>query len=251
MKQNYQHLLRIGQFFFCQSRYIFRLFTLLFLTHTAHAQEGQIHTQLMVKAAEHVALALDNAAPTHDDPYKKISLTPLPLDTRILIPTCATALNYSHDHADLAQASIMVKIACPDNDWFVYGTVKQQRLIKVIVANRLLVPNTLITAQDIEVKYIPERRVRYAVFHDTGAILGTKVKRKIRSGVALASNLLCFVCKGDSVKIIALADGLSIKTQGIAQQDGTLGQTIAVKNSRSNKQIMATVIDVAQVGVAI
>ena len=100
-------------------------------------------------------------------------------------------------------------------------------------------------------QYVPINQIRHDVFHDIDDIVGTKVKRRVRSGVALASNLLCFVCKGDSVKILAQAGGLSIKTEGIAQQDGTIGETIVVKNIRSKKDITAKVIDIAQVTVSI
>ena len=255
MRQNYQHLLRIirdflGHGFFV--RLFSSVFVTMFVTHAyASSQDNDLHQRLMLDAANYVAAQLEGQGSTINNQNKQTSLQPLPLDNRIIIDPCATAFTFSVAPEDLQNNSISVRISCTDNNWFVYGTIKQARLIKAIVTNRLLVPNEMIGSDDIIETFIPERQVRHDVFHNVTDIIGTKVKRRIRSGVPLASSLLCFVCKGDSVKILAQAGGLTIKTEGIAQQDGTIGETIVVKNSRSNKEITATVINIAQVSVTI
>lgn len=255
MRQNYQHLLWILRDFFSPFFVMLLLCTTLmtlFVTQVhASSHEKNIHQRLMLAAAKHVASQLEAQSSVLNNENRQTSLLPLPLDNRIIINSCATAFTFMVAPEDLHNNSISVRISCPDNNWFVYGTVKQERLIKAIVTNRLLVPNEMIGSDDIIETFIPENQVRHDVFHNVTDIIGTKVKRRIRSGVPLASNLLCFVCKGDSVKILAQTGGLTIKTEGIAQQDGTIGETIIVKNSRSKKEITATVINIAQVAVAI
>jgi flagella basal body P-ring formation protein FlgA len=63
--------------------------------------------------------------------------------------------------------------------------------------------------------------------------------------------MLCYVCKGDSIVINASIGGLSIKTNGVAQQDGNLGDTIMVRNSHSKKVIDAKVTKSSEVSVVI
>lgn len=255
MRQNYQHLLRNISGFFSPLFIVLILSSVLvtmFATNVyANTHAKSMHQRLMLDAAHYVASQLEAQSTILNDENKHTSLTPLPLDNRIIIDACATAFTFSVAPEDLHNNSISVRISCTDNNWFVYGTIKQTRLIRAIVTNRLLVPNEMIGSDDISEKFIPEHQVRHDVFHNVTDIIGTKVKRRIRSGVPLASNLLCFVCEGDSVKILAHTGGLTIKTEGIAQQDGTIGETIIVKNSRSKKEITATVINIAQVAVTI
>jgi flagella basal body P-ring formation protein FlgA len=63
--------------------------------------------------------------------------------------------------------------------------------------------------------------------------------------------MLCFVCKGDKVTIMAVSVGLSLKVSGIAQQDGNLGDTIRVQNASSKKIVSATVSSTREVSIQI
>lgn len=251
MRQNYQHLFSINS---DSVRPVFCMLWLscaLLVIVTTKVSANTMHQRLMLDAAQYVAAQLEAHSTQLNNPNKQTSLSPLPLDNRIIIEPCATDFSFAVAPEDLHHNSISIRISCEDNNWFVYGTIKQERLIKAIVTNRLLVPNEMIGSGDITEQFIPENQVRHDVFHNITDIIGTKVKRRIRSGVPLASNLLCFVCKGDRVNILAQTGGLMIKTDGIALQDGTIGETITVKNSRSKKEIKATVINIAQVSVAI
>ena len=67
------------------------------------------------------------------------------------------------------------------------------------------------------------------------------MKRRITDGQALQSNMLCFVCKGDRITITAEVAGMKVKTAGIAQQDGVVGDNIKVVNASSQKAIVARV----------
>ena len=59
----------------------------------------------------------------------------------------------------------------------------------------------------------------------------------------------CIVAKGDPVYIEATNGALTIKTTGIAMQEGRLNENIQVKNSKSKKIIEATVTGPGQVRV--
>jgi flagella basal body P-ring formation protein FlgA len=55
------------------------------------------------------------------------------------------------------------------------------------------------------------------------------------------------VCKGDNVSITSGSKLIAVKTLGIAQQDGILGDTINVTNQRSGKTVRGRVVGVAAV----
>ena len=59
------------------------------------------------------------------------------------------------------------------------------------------------------------------------------------------------VCKGDNVTIYAKTRTLTIKTTGVALQDGNVGEQIRVRNQKSGKTISARVKDVESVEVNI
>jgi len=82
-------------------------------------------------------------------------------------------------------------------------------------------------------------------FRDPAQVIGLKARRSLSPNTALTPQLLeaaLLVNKGDSVIIQAQISGLSIRTQGVALEDGSLGEQIDVMNSRSQKVIRAYVI---------
>ena len=59
--------------------------------------------------------------------------------------------------------------------------------------------------------------------------------------------MLCFVCKGDRITISAEVGKMKVKTAGIAQQDGVVGDNIQVLNASSKKTVIARVASVERV----
>jgi flagellar basal body P-ring formation protein FlgA len=57
------------------------------------------------------------------------------------------------------------------------------------------------------------------------------------------------VCKGDRIVIGAGSANMQVKTNGIALEDGKLGESIRVKNARSNKDLVAQVVSTSEVKV--
>lgn len=47
--------------------------------------------------------------------------------------------------------------------------------------------------------------------------------------------------RGETVKIVVSTPGFKLEADGVAQADGSIGDTIRIKNTRSNKMIDAKV----------
>lgn len=180
-----------------------------------------------------------------------LSIKAMPLDGRIQIPECPEPFSVSASPESLRQSNIAVKASCPSSNWYLYLMIKATQMQPVVVLSSTVSPGTLITKQNVEVIELDKKLIRTSTFADIETVLGARVKRRTRSGQPLVPNQLCFVCKGDSILITANINGLSIKTNGVAQQDGNVGDTIAVKNSSSRKTVRAQVISTTRVAVNI
>lgn len=201
----------------------------------AQAEADSAHQQLRAAAVNYVESQLRVA----DDTDLRVQAAPL--DRRIIVPQCPSNLTFSASQESLRQTNITVKANCPDNNWYLYLMVKTQRIQEVIVANSAISPGALLTPSNIEIIEMDKNQIRGSTFRSIDELVGARLKRRIRPGQPITPNQLCFVCKGDSITISAELSGLSIKTTGIAQQDGNIGDTIWVKNSASDKLVHARV----------
>ena len=106
--------------------------------------------------------------------------------------------------------------------------------------------NTL-SANNLELVYMPESQVRGRVFATVGVLKGASLKKNIISKKSIKHRDICYICKGDKVTLSANKNGLVIKASGISLTDGNIGDNIKVKNSRTQRIVIGTVHDVNEV----
>ncbi|AWL11321.1 hypothetical protein HMF8227_00826 [Saliniradius amylolyticus] len=174
-----------------------------------------------------------------------------PVDERIQIPACAKPFAAEANNNSLSQSTITVKVHCPVSDWFLYVMVRVKDLQSVVVTTASLSPGTLLSLNHLKTIEVDKNQLRGTTYAEPQQVVGARVKRRIRSGDAITPRQLCFICEGDKVTILAKTGGLSIKTSGIAEQDGNIGDTIQVRNRRSERMVNARVISSAAVQVGI
>ena len=138
-----------------------------------------------------------------------------------------------------------VKIVCarPDNPYTVYVPVKAERYIAKLTAARDLPKDTILNEADISRTFVPDARQNSFAINDSHQLIGSKLKRDIRAGGVFAPQSLCVICKGDKVQIVAHKGTLSLKTSGVAMEDGNVDDSIKVQNTRSKKTVIARVLD--------
>ena len=183
-------------------------------------------------------------------PNSKIMISAKKIDKRINIPVCPLPLVVSTNNR-FDQSSITTKVQCPSNHWFIYLSVKVEEVQPVVVPNTALSPGTILTKDNLDIVNINKNRLRSTTYHEPESLIGARLKRRSRPGQPISPSMLCFVCKGDNIIIVAQAGNMQIKTSGVAQQDGNIGDTIIVKNKRSKKHIGAKVVNIKQVEVQI
>ncbi|WP_371192657.1 flagellar basal body P-ring formation chaperone FlgA [Glaciecola sp. SC05] len=173
------------------------------------------------------------------------------IDPRIAVPNCPEGFDFESPNFDSRLSNVSVKVSCPSLQWFVFTNVSIQSLQQVVITTDTLSPGALLSSRNIEIADIDKSKIRGSTFSTIKDINGARVKRRLRPGTVLSSAMLCFVCKGDRVTISAVAGGLSIQVYGIAEEDGTLGETIQVRNMSSDKMVFATVAGTEEVTIKI
>jgi flagella basal body P-ring formation protein FlgA len=215
---------------------------------TASAKINPVHQRLTESAENYVFASLDRIAMGTDS---NLTVVANSLDSRIVVPDCVSGFTFLASEESLRQSNITVRASCPDNDWYLYLMVKTMRVQPVVVLTRAVSPGTVLNESSVKIVMMDKNLIRTSTFAKISTVVGARMKKRSRPGQPVVPGQLCFVCKGDSILITANAGGVNIKTSGIAQQDGNLGDTIAVKNSNSQKLVHAQVVDTRQVVVQI
>jgi len=177
----------------------------------------------------------------------KMTVSVAKLDPRITIKPCQMPLQANIPEKSTGR-NVNVKISCDDSTpWKMYLSAKVTMTYPVLVAKQTIEKGNRLSDENIELRYLPENKIRGEKLTDFHPIRGAKVKRRIAKGKAINNKNLCIVCKGDRVTIIAESNSFSIKTQGIALNSGNIGEQIRVENTRSGKVITPQVIAINQV----
>jgi flagella basal body P-ring formation protein FlgA len=172
-----------------------------------------------------------------------LSVSVFPLDERINVQACPTGYQFEISNQKAIKTYSTIKASCEQSDWYLFLNVKVEQLKQVVITNETLSPGTLLTQQNLTIADINTQKLRHTTFTNVEELIGARLKYRVRPGQPVTPNMVCFVCKGDVITLAARAQGLSISTKGIAQQDGNKGDTIKVKNSRSDKVVLAKVMD--------
>jgi flagella basal body P-ring formation protein FlgA len=219
------------------------IFIIPFVSFIAAAEENILDNQLLVQDAEKFIIAQlsSNSA--------QLDVEGMPIDERIVIPVCPQDIEYSVSAEALFQSNITVRAQCPASNWYMYLMIRVTEIQPVVIVNHAVSPGTLLSRDNLQVIDMDKKRLRNTTFADIESVIGARVKRRLIAGRPVEPDDLCFVCKGDSVVISAESQYMQVKTNGIALEDGNIGETIRIKNSRSNKNLLAQIISTHEVKV--
>jgi flagella basal body P-ring formation protein FlgA len=185
------------------------------------------------------------------DSNADVNISASDIDKRIHVPKCTMPFVFEASNSNLQQTNVSVKVTCPNTTWYLFTSVQVEQTKPVVVTSETMSPGSLLTARNLYIADIPINRLRGSTFSSTENLVGARLKRRVRPGQIISNGMLCFVCKGDRVTIMAVSTGLQLKVSGIAQQDGNLGETIRVQNASSKKTVSATVASINEVSIQI
>jgi len=181
---------------------------------------------------------------------EKLELQVAPLDKRINYPQCKTEL-LGEIVNDSIKRNTSVKVSCLDETpWTNYLRVRVNVLQKTAVVTTGLSKGQTLNQDNISAVYMDKTLIRNGGFTSAASLYGTRLKRNLSADKVIRDRDVCYVCKNDKVTIHATNTGLSIKASGIALSDANIGGTVRVKNSRTQRVIVATVTGLKEVQVS-
>ncbi|MFT2091444.1 flagellar basal body P-ring formation chaperone FlgA [Paraglaciecola sp. 2405UD69-4] len=213
-------------------------------TSVTAASENNLAKQQLIQQGERYVLEQLEADTQH-----QIDVSAMPIDDRIVIPDCPSDLLFSASPEALKQSNVTVKAQCASNGWYIFMVIKALQTQPVVVISSAVSPGTILTRNNVSTVDMDVKRLRSTTFSSVEEVIGARIKRRVTAGRPVSPQNLCFVCKGDNVVISAGSKSMRVKTSGIAMEDGKVGDTIQVRNSRSNKRIQAKVTSTGQVEV--
>ena len=171
------------------------------------------------------------------------------LDSRIGSKDCAHQPQISLPaNANPRQTTVQISCSAPTS-WQLFVPARLTEWLALVVSRQNIAPGTVITADMLEVQRRERRLVRGNIVQDIATVAGSRNKRSLSAGQILSLQDLCLVCRGDIVTIEISQGGLAVSATGVAQQDGTLGEVIQVRNQQSGRAISTEVTGVNQVKV--
>lgn len=171
------------------------------------------------------------------------------IDSRVFATDCPTTLLTSSSSTNSASSNITVMVECVDDDWRMYVPVRLTKTGPQVTLINPINKGQIIAQSDVTVTMVDLQRIRRQGFSSVNAVTGAKAKKNLRVGNVIRQNDICVVCRNETVTIKAVKSGMTITTKGTALSDGSHGEQIRVKNSKSNRIIEANVSGIAEVSV--
>jgi flagella basal body P-ring formation protein FlgA len=115
---------------------------------------------------------------------------------------------------------------------------------ELIVPAHDIARGTVIAESDLATKAIPILRMNELLVHSLADIVGKEAKRALRAGEVLRMSDLkhpTLVAKGATVTMMFEAPGMSLTAVGRALAEGGEGDSIAVLNPTSYRQVVAVI----------
>ncbi|UUM31259.1 flagellar basal body P-ring formation chaperone FlgA [Vibrio japonicus] len=216
---------------------------LFFFSFSASAATGSQIANIQRAAEAYIAATIESPA------GGSLETTAANIDQRIFATDCPSGLESSSSSTNPNASNITVLVECTEDNWRVYVPVRITRTGPQVTLTTNLSRGQIISAHDVTVSMVDLQRFRRQGFSSIEAVIGAKVKKNLRTGDAIEANDICIVCRSESVTIKAVKSGMTITTKGVALTDGTHGEQIRVKNSKSNRIIEGRVTGISEVTV--
>lgn len=184
-------------------------------------------------------------------PDTRYEINVMGLDPRSRLKACSEELQLSPFRQGQIRSHMTIKVSCEGKKaWQIYIPVQINKEQRAVVAKHTINSGEKLTEHDLGIEFIASNRIRNQFYSQLDDLLGAQVKRGLRAGQVVTNRQICLVCDGEPVTIIARGEGFSLKTAGLALDDGISGQVISIKNSRSGRTLRGKVIDVGKVQVS-
>ena len=188
----------------------------------------------------------------YQSPYPaRINLSEL--DKRLKLRACDTPLKISFTRPEKTMGNTSLSVSCstPVN-WQLYLPVRVDVFDDVLVNKTPLARGQTIDVNGLVYRKENIARLTQGFFRRGEALQKLEAKRNIPAMTVLTPAHLAprhLVKAGQRVTIVLKYAGLQVKSNGLALQSASLGQTVKVKNTQSNKVVEGIVSAEGQINV--
>lgn len=168
------------------------------------------------------------------------------LDPRLRLNACNSDLTVTLENTEHPIGRVTTRVRCEgDTPWTVFVPAQVRLYLPVVVASKPLQRNQLLHPSDVQLSERDISQLNRSYFTDLTQTQDLKLIRPVQANQILTHNHVTAkeaIRKGDQVVISARSGSISVKMPGEALSDGSIGQQIRVRNTRSQRIIPARVI---------
>jgi len=162
-----------------------------------------------------------------------------PIDPRLELERCGAPVKPVVGPGGHMRDRILIELRCPvTNGWHIYVPVRVVGTSIVTIAARTIVAGTVLTQQDVRSERRDIGTLPPGYMDDPTVAVGLTAARPIASGAVITNQFLVAakaVQRGQSVTLVADAEGMSVSMAGRALTDGLINQRVKVQNLSSGK----------------
>ena len=182
---------------------------------------------------------------TYNAPADDIRIAVKRPDTRLTLKTCSHLPNTQINQPSTKFGKVTVKVHCEaPAEWSIYLPAEVHRRVKTLTSSRNIDRGAIITAADIEENFRWLTRPLAGAMQDEKIIIGMQARHTIQTGSVFKQRLLRrpqIVHKGHRFSVTVKEPGFTLATDVIALEDGADGDTIKVKNAKTEKLLWAKI----------
>lgn len=168
------------------------------------------------------------------------------LDRRLRLSRCSKPLKIFFLPGSRTIGRVSVGVRCESKKpWTIYSSATIKAYENIVITSNSIARGIEISADDISLEKREISTLRTGYLTDLKQAIGKKLKRALQKGSALRHQFLktaLMVKKGHVVTIIAKNSRLTIRMKGKALSNGSKGELIYVKNSKSGRVVQGKVI---------
>jgi flagella basal body P-ring formation protein FlgA len=187
----------------------------------------------------------------------KVSVKLVNIDSRLKLSACTEPLNITLPQSEQQYTGSykLTSVSCEKPvKWQIYIPVNLQLMIKVAVLAQGVNRGDLLSPQNVKMSEVDVMQLHDGYFMSVDNVLG-----KIANTTLQAENVLSprniktppVITRGQTVIIESRSGGVVVEINGVAAEDGAVGDNISVLNQSSNQPVHATVIGPRRVKVGL
>ncbi len=177
--------------------------------------------------------------------YQNFDIQVMALDSRLRLPACQSPLDIFPLRKTVKPGALSVGVRCHgEHPWTIYTKVVIKAFRPVVVLTRSLPRGAIVGVDAVALRRMDVGSLRQGFFPAPELVLGKQLKRPVPAGKVLNPALLTpakVISKGDKVVIRANSSVLDVRMGGHALTGGAVGESIRVRNDRSNRIVEAVV----------